>query len=59
MEEEFRLLTLQVIGDAVLSLPPAECDRVFPELYLPVMEEANLRALRPRFSCPLFSKGVS
>lgn len=47
MEEEFRLLTLQVIGAAVLSLPPAECDRVFPELYLPVMEEANLRALRP------------
>jgi len=47
MEEEFRLLTLQIIGEAVLSLPPAECDRVFPELYLPVMEEANLRALRP------------
>jgi cytochrome P450 len=47
MEEEFRLLTLQVIGAAVLSLPPDECDRVFPELYLPVMEEANLRALRP------------
>jgi cytochrome P450 len=47
MEEEFRLLTLQIIGEAVLSLPPEECDRVFPELYLPVMEEANLRALRP------------
>ena len=47
MEEEFRLLTLQIIGEAVLSLPPDECDRVFPELYLPVMEEANLRALRP------------
>ena len=47
MEEEFRLLTLQIIGEAVLSLPPGECDRVFPELYLPVMEEANLRALRP------------
>ena len=27
MEEEFRLLTLQVIGEAVLSLPPEECDR--------------------------------
>ena len=47
MEDEFRLLTLQVIGEAVLSLPPDECDAVFPELYLPVMEEANLRALRP------------
>ena len=29
MEEEFRLLTLQVIGEAVLSLPPEECDRVW------------------------------
>ncbi|KAK9909425.1 hypothetical protein WJX75_002020 [Coccomyxa subellipsoidea] len=47
MEEEFRLLTLQVIGEAVLSLPPEECDRVFPQLYLPVMAEANLRAIRP------------
>lgn len=32
MEEEFRLLTLQVIGEAVLSLPPEECDRVSPAL---------------------------
>ncbi|KAK9835127.1 hypothetical protein WJX81_000142 [Elliptochloris bilobata] len=47
MEEEFRLLTLQVIGEAVLSLPPEECDRVFPQLYLPVMAESNLRAVRP------------
>jgi len=47
LEEEFRLLTLQVIGDAVLSLDPEECDRVFPALYLPVMEEANRRVLRP------------
>lgn len=28
MEEEFRLLTLQVIGEAMLSLPPDECDMV-------------------------------
>lgn len=28
MEEEFRLLTLQVIGEALLSLEPEECDRV-------------------------------
>jgi len=47
VEEEFRLLTLQVIGEAVLSLPPEACDRVFPQLYLPVMEEANARVLRP------------
>eukprot|EP00198_Chlamydomonas_reinhardtii_P012870 XP_001702207.1 cytochrome P450 [Chlamydomonas reinhardtii] len=47
IEEEFRLLTLQVIGEAVLSLGPEECDRVFPQLYLPVMNEANRRVLRP------------
>jgi len=28
MEEEFRKLTLQIIGQAFLSLPPEECDRV-------------------------------
>jgi hypothetical protein len=37
----------KVIGEAILSLPPEECDRVFPQLYLPVMEEANVRVLRP------------
>jgi len=47
LEEEFRLLTLQVIGEAILSMEPEECDRVFPELYLPVMTEANRRVLRP------------
>lgn len=47
IEEEFRLLTLQVIGEAILSLGPEECDRVFPDLYLPVMEESNRRVLAP------------
>lgn len=28
VEEEFRLLTLQVIGEAVLSMSPEECDQV-------------------------------
>jgi beta-ring hydroxylase len=28
MEEEFRLLTLQVIGEAILGLPHEECDEV-------------------------------
>ena len=27
MAEEFRMLTLQVIGEAILSLPPEECDK--------------------------------
>lgn len=47
IEEEFRLLTLQVIGEAILSLGPEECDAVFPSLYLPVMEESNRRVLQP------------
>jgi len=47
MNEEFRLMTLQVIGEAVLSMGPEECDKVFPSLYLPVMEEANARVLHP------------
>eukprot|EP00667_Euglena_gracilis_P004450 EG_transcript_4466 len=47
LEKEFRELTLQVIAEALLSLSPEESDRVFPELYLPIMEEANRRVLRP------------
>lgn len=54
IEEEFRLLTLQVIGEAILSLESEECDRVFPDLYLPVMEESNRRVLAPwRYLYPL------
>ncbi len=54
IEEEFRLLTLQVIGEAILSLGPDECDDVFPSLYLPVMEESNKRVLAPwRYVYPL------
>lgn len=47
MNEEFRHLTLQVIGEGILSLTPEEADRVFPLLYLPVMEEFNRRSLEP------------
>ncbi len=47
IQAEFHLLTLQIIGEAVLSLPPEECDRVFPDLYIPVMEESNHRVLAP------------
>jgi len=47
MSEEFRHLTLQVIGEAILSLTPEEADEVFPHLYLPVMEEFNRRSLAP------------
>ena len=47
MNEEFRHLTLQVIGEAILSMRADESDRVFPFLYLPVMDEANRRSLQP------------
>eukprot|EP00227_Mantoniella_beaufortii_P001127 CAMPEP_0197614868 /NCGR_PEP_ID=MMETSP1326-20131121/59742_1 /TAXON_ID=1155430 /ORGANISM="Genus nov. species nov., Strain RCC2288" /LENGTH=498 /DNA_ID=CAMNT_0043183745 /DNA_START=501 /DNA_END=1997 /DNA_ORIENTATION=+ len=47
MENEFRLLTLQVIGEAILSLSPKESDEIFPSLYLPIMEECNQRSLSP------------
>lgn len=47
LEEMFRRLALQVIGEALMGLTPQECDDVFPELYLPIMEEANKRVLRP------------
>jgi cytochrome P450 len=43
----FRKLTLQVIADAVLSLSPEESDEVFPKLYLPIVEEANVRTWMP------------
>ena len=45
--EELRRLTLQVIGGAILSLPPDECDRVFPRLYLPIVDEGNKRVWAP------------
>ena len=47
-EVEFRQLTLQVIGEALLSLSAEECDAVFPELYLPIMEEVFVAV----YSCP-------
>jgi len=47
MENEFRLLTLQVIGEAILSLQPEESDTLFPSLYLPIMDECNARSLSP------------
>lgn len=47
LENEFRLLTLQVIGEAILSLSPEESDELFPSLYLPIMDECNARSLSP------------
>ena len=37
ISEEFRHLTLQVIGESILSMTPEESDSVFPHLYLPIM----------------------
>ena len=47
LAEEMRHLTLQVIGEASLSLSADESDSTFPYLYLPIMEEANRRVFEP------------
>lgn len=47
MGEEFRHLTLQVIGKSILSMSPEHCDSVFPQLYLPIADEANKRVYFP------------
>lgn len=43
----FQKLTLQVIGRALLSLDPVECDEVFAKLYLPIVDECNARVWAP------------
>eukprot|EP00606_Chrysophyceae_sp_TOSAG23-5_P000716 GSChrysophyteH2.ASY1.ANO1.1759.1 assembled CDS len=47
MAEEFRTLTLQVIAEAVLSLDSSESDMTFAHMYLPIVEEGNLRVWNP------------
>lgn len=47
MAEEFRQLTLQVIAEAILSLSPEESDKTFAHMYLPIVEEGNLRTWHP------------
>jgi cytochrome P450 len=47
MAEEFRHLTLQVIAEAVLSITAEESDRTFAHMYLPIVEEGNLRTWDP------------
>ena len=47
MAEEFRHLTLQVIAEAVLSLSPEESDETFAKMYLPIVQEGNLRTWHP------------
>ncbi len=49
--EEFRHLTLQVIGESILSLTPEESDSVFPHLYLPIMARSPAWVPRPRAAC--------
>ena len=53
MAEEFRILTLTVIGELILSLTPEESEAIFPALYLPIVIEANLRIWSPwRYYAP-------
>eukprot|EP00124_Ichthyophonus_hoferi_P004612 Ihof_evm2s530 gene=Ihof_evmTU2s530 len=47
MAEEFRLMTLEVIGELLMSLTPEVSNQIFPSLYLPLVTEANLRVWEP------------
>ena len=47
MAEEFRTLTLQVIAEAILSIPHEESDATFATMYLPIVEEGNKRTWNP------------
>jgi cytochrome P450 len=47
LNEEFRHMTLQVIGEAALSFTPEETDAIFPSLYLPIVHECNRRVWEP------------
>lgn len=47
MGAHFRRLTLQVIAEATLQMPPHESDEVLPRLYEPLVEEANKRVWLP------------
>ncbi len=40
-------MTLEVIGELILGLTPAESARIFPDLYLPIVTEANIRVWHP------------
>lgn len=47
LNEEYRHMTLQVIGESALSLSPEETDKIFPALYLPIVHECNRRVWEP------------
>lgn len=47
MAYELRHLTLQVIAEAILSISAEESDNTFAHMYLPIVEEANLRTWHP------------
>mmetsp|Transcript_24120 Transcript_24120/g.60663 ORF Transcript_24120/g.60663 Transcript_24120/m.60663 type:complete len:512 (-) Transcript_24120:208-1743(-) len=47
MAEHFRVITLQVISLAVLSIPPEEADASLSALYLPIIDECNERIWYP------------
>lgn len=47
LNEEYRHMTLQVIGEAALSFTPEQTDAIFPYLYLPIVHECNRRVWEP------------
>lgn len=57
LNEEFRHLTLQVIGEAALSFTAEQTDAIFPFLYLPIVHECNRRVWEPWRQFMPFLKG--
>jgi cytochrome P450 len=45
--EQYRVLTLEVITNAILSMTPEQSEEVFPHLYLPIATECNKRVWSP------------
>ena len=46
INEEFRVLTLQVISELILGMSPEESERIFPALYLPIVTEVESKSGR-------------
>ena len=58
MGEELRHLTLQVISNTFMGLTAQESDTTFAKMYLPIVEESNIRVWHPErdfmFFMPFF-----
>ena len=54
MAEELRHLTLQVISNTFMGLTAQESDTTFAKMYLPIVEESNIRVWQPERDFMIF-----